>query len=102
MLTEAIHTPFLHDRLYSLDSTQYVFNAARSLGKQIDLSENSDIAKRAELVLNQAHDMLTRIKANGLLGTLATGEFADIKRPADKGKGFSGVVKKAKEYLELL
>lgn len=101
ILTEAIHTPFIQDRMYSLDSTSYVFNAANLLSQQLDLNPDSYIAMRARQVLEEATNMLTKVDEVGMWQTMAEGQFADVKRPELKGKGLDGVITKAPEYLEL-
>ena len=99
MLTEAVHTPHLADRALGIENAQYIFKAARDLGNEISIDENGFINQRALSVLNEASDFLKRVSEKGLFEALESGEFADIKRPADAGKGLDGVFRKADEYI---
>lgn len=98
MLTEAIHTPLMQDRYKSLNSINYVFNIARSLGKEVEFKKNGLIAKRAQHVLNEVEKFMEELKNDGLMEAIVRGKFANIKRPIDGGKGLDGVFKKADDY----
>jgi len=99
MLTEAIHTPLLHDRYLSLENAQYVFNAMRHLSEEIEFKQGGRIEKRANEVLKDAADMLKRVENIGLMEAIRQGMFADISREPQGGKGASGVILKDKEYF---
>ena len=47
MLTEAIHTPHLHDRYLSIENAKYIFNNAKDLGNEISFKEGGIIQTRA-------------------------------------------------------
>ncbi len=99
ILTEAIHTPFLQDRVISLQAVKYIFNAARDLSKEVELLEDGIIQRRADELLKLSNQQLKRVHERGLWNAIAEGEFADIKRPPDGGKGFEGVFKKGENYF---
>jgi len=99
MLTEAIHTPHLSDRSLAIENALYVFNAIKSLDENIALVPDSFINKRANQVLKEATDFLERVEKEGLFRALEKGEFADIKRPENGGKGLNGVFHKDYEYF---
>lgn len=99
MLTEAIHTPYLHDRFLSIENASYIFNNARDLGSEIEYKEDGIISNRAKKVLNDAEELLTQIEKDGLFKTIEEGKFADIKRARTGGKGLEGVYKKAETYF---
>ena len=98
ILTEASHTPFMQDRYQSLCSINYVFNVARALGDEIVFKKDGLVAKRAQQVLNEAADFLKGLKETGLMEAIAKGQFANISRPVDGGKGLDGVFEKASDY----
>lgn len=99
MLTEAIHTPFLHDRALAIENAKYIFNTARHLSEEITFKPNGRIQNRAQEVLNKAVTMLEKIADLGLVEAIKKGMFADIKRPEEGGKGLEGVVAKSENYL---
>ena len=99
MLTEAVHTPHLQDRSLAIENAEYIFKTIKDLSKEIHISEDGFINQRANLVLNQAADFLSKVAEQGLLQAMANGEFADIKRKDDAGKGLDGVFKKADDYV---
>lgn len=98
ILTEAIHTPFMQNRYQSLSSVNYVFNIARNLGDEIGFRKGGIIEKRVSHVLNEVETFLEKIVETGLMDTIARGEFADIARPLDGGKGLEGIFKKGINY----
>jgi len=99
MLTEAIHTPFIADRALSIENAQYIFKNMKSLNEEIEFKEGGIIEKRANEVLNRAHNLLEEIEKQGLFETIEKGIFAGIKRHVDGGKGLGGVIQKEKEYF---
>ncbi len=99
MMTEAIHTPLMSDRALSIENARYIFNNMKDLGDEITYKPNGIITNRAEEVLNKATDLLEVIEGEGIFTTLEKGIFAGIKRPADGGKGLSGVFKKEEAYF---
>ncbi|MCE1228048.1 MAG: lysine 5,6-aminomutase subunit alpha [Firmicutes bacterium] len=98
MLTEAIHTPFMQDRSLALENAKYVMNNMADLSSEIQFKPGGIIMNRAHQVLDEAVAFLERIEQIGLMDAMEKGEFADIKRPRDMGKGLDGLVKKGDEY----
>ncbi len=98
MMTEAIHTPHLADRSLAIENAQYIFNNIRDLGNELELVPDGFISTRANEVLAQAVEFLERVADEGLFTAMASGEFADIKRPENGGKGQDGVFLKDKDY----
>jgi len=99
MLTEAIHTPHLHDRYLSIENAKYIFNNARSLGDEIEFKEGGIIQTRAQEVLRKAEELLTQIEKEGLFKTIEEGKFGGVKRSRTGGKGLDGVAKKDSGYF---
>lgn len=99
MLTEAIHTPHMHDRFLAIENAEYIFNNARDLGDEITFKEDGIIQNRANEVLNNADDLLKQIEREGLFSTIEQGKFGGVKRPRDGGKGLDGVAKKDAGYF---
>ena len=98
MLTEAIHTPYLQDRYLAIENALYVHNAIADFANEIEFKKDGIMAKRAQQVLDEALSMLKDIKQKGLFTAIEQGDFADIKRPPEGGKGFDGVYEKAENY----
>lgn len=99
MLTEAIHTPHLHDRYLSIENAKYIFNNARHLSDEIEFKEGGVIQKRAQEVLDKANDLLVQIEKDGLFQTIEQGKFGGVRRMRTGGKGLDGVAKKDKGYF---
>lgn len=99
MLTEAIHTPHLHDRMLSIENADYVFNNARDLGEEIEFKRGGIIQRRANNVLIEAGRLLKEIEQEGLFSTIEKGKFGGIKRSKDGGKGLAGVCVKDEKYF---
>ncbi len=99
MLTEAIHTPHIHDRYLALENAKYIFNNARSLGDEITFKEGGIIQTRAQEVLAKAEKLLKEIEKEGLFSTIEKGKFGGVKRARDGGKGLDGVAKKDTGYF---
>jgi beta-lysine 5,6-aminomutase alpha subunit len=99
MMTEAVVTPWLSDRDLALQNVRYVFNAAGNLREDFRPQPDGYIATRARQVLGEAVDLLEDIVDDTLLEAIADGTFGLMKRPADKGRGLDGVVRKADGYL---
>ena len=98
MLTEAIHTPFLQDRALALENAKYVHNNIDGLYDELEFKKDGIIVNRAKKVLNDAIDMLAKIKKVGLFDAIEKGMFAEVKRPKNGGKGLDGVHKKSSDY----
>jgi beta-lysine 5,6-aminomutase alpha subunit len=103
MMTEAVVTPFLSDRDLALQNVRYVLDAAGKLHEDFHPAANGFINRRANQVLGEAVELLERITAEpgdtALLTAIADGTFGLMKRPADAGKGYDGVVEHAPGYL---
>jgi beta-lysine 5,6-aminomutase alpha subunit len=99
MLTEAIHTPHLHDRYLSIENAQYVFNNARHLSDEIEFKEGGVIQKRAHDVLEEASDLLQQIEREGLFQTIEQGKFGGVRRMRTGGKGLAGIARKDSGYF---
>jgi beta-lysine 5,6-aminomutase alpha subunit len=99
MLTEAIHTPFMSDRALAIENARYIATAMADLGAEIEFRDGGLMEQRANEVLSQALDLLQGIRRDGLFRTLEEGKFAGIKRSLQGGKGLSGVIEKARNYV---
>jgi beta-lysine 5,6-aminomutase alpha subunit len=98
MLTEALHTPLLQDRYASIRSAKYVFEGCRHLGDEVTFRRGGIIETRANEVLARAVDQLEAVRGMGLFEALRRGEFADVERDPDGGRGADGVVRIAEDY----
>ncbi|MBN1489489.1 MAG: lysine 5,6-aminomutase subunit alpha, partial [Phycisphaerae bacterium] len=98
ILTEAIHTPYLHDRYLAIRNAQYVMRQIESLAEELQFRPDGRIVHRAHAVLDEAVRFLTQIEAMGLPAAIADGLFADVKRAPDGGKGLEGVIEKGADY----
>jgi len=98
ILTEAIHTPLMQDRYQALTNINYIFQSAKNLGDEIEFKKDGVIAKRAQKVMDEVEVFLTSLNETGLMEAISAGEFADIKREDDGGKGLAGVFAKAPNY----
>ncbi len=98
ILTEAIHTPFLGDRALSLENARYIMKTARHFGEDIVPKPGGRIEARANDVLNECEILLERVAARGLMQSIESGTFADVKRSPEGGRGFEGVFARADDY----
>ena len=98
MLTEAIHTPFVHDRALALENAKYIMGTARHLGDEIEYKSGGIIETRANDVLADAHELLEHVAQRGLMQAIQERSFADVSRPPDGGRGFEGVFARAEGY----
>jgi len=98
MMTEAIHTPHLADRSLAIENAQYLFKAVKDLNANLCLAPDSFVNRRANDVLQQAVSFLEKVAEEGLFASMAKGEFAEIKRPENGGKGLDGVFMCDKDY----
>ena len=83
--TEGIFTPHVHDRVIGLENVNYVFDAARDLGEEIEFKRGGIIQTRAQEVLRGAHELLERIAEVGLFAALGRGRVR--RRPAPGRRG---------------
>jgi beta-lysine 5,6-aminomutase alpha subunit len=98
MLTEALHTPLLHDRWLAIDQARTIRANARHLAQEIAFAPDGRIVRRAREVLDGARRILERVAAGGLFEALASGVFAATRRPKTGGRGYDGVVERAGGY----
>jgi beta-lysine 5,6-aminomutase alpha subunit len=97
--TEGIFTPHVHDRVIGLENVNYVFDAARDLGEEIEFRPGGIIQTRAQDVLRGAHELLEHIAEIGLFAALGEGVFGDVPRQVDEGRGTEGIVDTHEDYL---
>ncbi len=98
MLTEALHTPFLHDRWLAIEQAATIRRNARHLADEIEFRPGGRIVRRAQEVLAGAEAILARVAERGLFAALSEGVFADTRRPRDKGRGYDGVIGRDASY----
>ncbi len=98
MMTEAVVTPFLSDRDLALQNVRYVLDAAGGLREDFHPPPDGFIQTRARQVLAESVELLERIADQGLFEAIADGTFGLMRRPADRGKGLDGVVRRADDY----
>ena len=99
ILTEAIHTPFLHDRYLAIENARYVFGYAKHLGEEIEFKQGGRVETRAAEVLHRSVDLLEHISRTGLMESIGQGVFGRVTRRPDGGKGLEGVTAKGPAYL---
>ncbi len=99
MLTEALHTPLLQDRYLSVKNAKYVFESCRHLAGEVTYKPGGMIEQRANDQLQKAAEQLEHVQSIGLFKALEDGEFADVKRDPQGGRGFEGVFKVAADYF---
>lgn len=99
MMTESIHTPLLMDRFAAIKGADYVFTAARNLASEIQWRPEGRVVARARTVLDEARQLLEQVRGQGLFRAIASGVFADVKRPDTGGRGLDGVVRRGPAYL---
>jgi beta-lysine 5,6-aminomutase alpha subunit len=97
--TEGIFTPHVHDRVIGLENVNYVFDAARDLGDEIEFRRGGIVQTHAQDVLKAAHELLARIADIGLFAALSEGVFGDVRRHVDEGRGIEGIVEVSDGYL---
>lgn len=102
ILTEAIHTPFLSDRHLAIQNAKMIQTTMADLADEIEYKRGGIIEKRAQEVLEKAHDLLKNIAKDGLFSSLEKGVFANIKRSPDGGKGLQGVQAKSPRYFNVI
>ena len=98
MLTEAIHTPHVHDRYLAIKNAKYVFGSARHLGEDVVFRPDGIIQRRAAQVLDDTTRTLEYVRDRGLMDAMGEGIFAGIARTAESGRGLDGVVARSGNY----
>jgi beta-lysine 5,6-aminomutase alpha subunit len=99
MLTEALHTPLLQDRYASIRNAKYIFEACRHLRDEVTFKSGGIMETRANEVLAKAVEQLEEVEDMGLFEALSRGEFADVVRDPDGGRGAEGVFRRADDYF---
>jgi len=99
MITEAVHTPFMSDRYLAIENTKYIFNNMKNIGDEVEFKKDGLIQKRAQKVLDEAYEILSKIEKEGLFNALEKGMFAAVKRSKTGGKGLAGVMQKGNNYF---
>ncbi|MBQ1422272.1 MAG: D-lysine 5,6-aminomutase subunit alpha, partial [Firmicutes bacterium] len=99
MLTEAIHTPHMHDRYLSIENAKYIFNNCKHIGDEVTFKEGGIVQSRAQEVLKKADALLADVEREGLFSTIEQGKFGGVKRPFDGGHGLEGVCVKGANYF---
>jgi beta-lysine 5,6-aminomutase alpha subunit len=97
--TEGIFTPHIQDRVLGLQNVQYVFNAARDLGEEIEFKRGGIIQTRAHEVLAGARELLERIAQTGLFKAIEDATFGDVSRGLSDGRGIEGIVETDEGYF---
>ena len=97
--TEGIFTPHIHDRVIGMENSNYVFDAARDLGDEIEFKKDGIVQRRAREVLAGAHKLLLEIAETGLFAKLGEGVFGDVERGMEGGKGSEGIVRTDPGYF---
>src|SRR5262249_13560155 len=92
MLTEALHTPFLHDRWLAITQADTIRRNARHLAEELRYASVGRNVRRDRAVLEEAEAILEGVASGGLFAALSRGVFADTRRPIDGGRGYEGVV----------
>ncbi|HEY4810839.1 MAG TPA: lysine 5,6-aminomutase subunit alpha [Solirubrobacteraceae bacterium] len=100
--TEGIFTPHIHDRVLGLQNVNYVFNAAKDLGDEIEFKRGGIIQTRAQEVLAGAHELLERIAQTGLFKAIEDATFGDVSRKLDEGRGIAGIIDTDETYFNPL
>ncbi len=98
ILTEAVHTPFLADRMLAIQDARRVFEAARPLRDSLQAVPGGPLDERARLVLAQTVDLLRRVAGVGMFDAIERGWFADTPRSRDGGRGLEGVAVREPGY----
>jgi beta-lysine 5,6-aminomutase alpha subunit len=97
--TEGIFTPHVHDRVIGLQNVNYVFDAARDLGEEIEFRRGGIVQTRAQEVLAGAQALLAQIAERGLFTALGEGVFGDVERRVEEGRGAEGIVGTEEGYF---
>ncbi|MCX8094769.1 MAG: lysine 5,6-aminomutase subunit alpha [Caldisericia bacterium] len=100
MLTEALHTPFVQDRYLAIENAKYIRRALRNISKEFVIRNGGLIETRAKTIFEKAVQTLEEIESLGLFNALEKGYFSNVKRPKFEGRGYEGVFKKDKDYIE--
>ena len=98
MLTEAVHTPFMSDRLLAIQDARRTFEAARPLRESLQAVPGGPLELRAQEVLRRSLELLRQVASVGMFEAIERGWFADTPRPRDGGRGLEGVAERGPHY----
>lgn len=98
MATEANHNPHLQDRFWALKSADYIFKGMRSLSNDIEFVSNGVVMRQARQVVERTNKMLKKIDSSSLFDAIEHGQFAEMPRAKDGGKGYDGVFERSRKY----
>ncbi len=98
ILTEAVHTPFVSDRLLAIQDARRVFEAARPLAQALQPVPGGPLERHAQEVLRRTVDLLRQVAEVGMFDAIEAGWFADTPRPRDGGRGLEGVAAREPGY----
>src|SRR3954447_18628649 len=98
ILTEAVHTPFMSDRMLAIEDARRVFEAARPLRESLQAVPGGPLEQRGQPVLRQAVGLLRQAGGAGMFEAIERGWFADTPRPRDGGRGLEGVAERWPSY----
>jgi beta-lysine 5,6-aminomutase alpha subunit len=98
MLSEAVHTPWVADRLLAIQDARRVFESARPLADSLQPVPGGPLERHAQTVLAGTVDLLRRVAEVGMLDAIEAGWFADTPRSRDGGRGLDGVARRDPGY----
>jgi beta-lysine 5,6-aminomutase alpha subunit len=98
ILTEAVHTPFLSDRLLAIQDARRVFAAARPLRDSLQAVPGGPLERHAQAVLGRTVDLLRQVAEAGMFEAIEAGWFADTPRSREGGRGLEGVAERSPGY----
>ncbi len=85
--------------MLGLQNVNYVFNAARDLGEEIEFSRGGSSRRTPQEVLRGAHAILERIAEVGLFRAIEGAVFGDVSRHREEGRGMEGIVATEEGYF---
>jgi beta-lysine 5,6-aminomutase alpha subunit len=74
-------------------------NAAKNLGKNLEITAGGLIQERAASILDETCDFLEHVNEKGLFASIGEGSFAGVKRYRTGGRGREGVFKRSLLYF---
>ena len=101
--TEGIFTPHIHDRVLGLQNVDYVFNAARDLGEEIEFKPRRDHPDaRPGGARGSPRAARADRRGRAVRGDRAGDASATSAAAMDEGRGIEGIVKVAEGYFNPL
>ena len=76
-----------------------MFESCRHLAEEFILKPGGVIERRANDLLDKATRQLEHVSSIGLFEALSNGEFADVRRDPQGGRGFEGVFRRQGDYF---